>query len=158
MENSLEDKIRTQDQKVLYSYISNYENNCTLINCPLKQFMKIPLKIEDFMEMKIYLLQHGEMLFKNAISKFPFNAKLRLSYGLFLFNKLNKKLKSINEISLLNKLKTNLEDRFLIYKAQRYIEEENGYSSNLKYNSKNSKSNNYKFTLNNIKSLIFGQF
>ena len=154
LENSLEDKIRTQEQKVLYSYISNYENNCTLINCPLKQFMKIPLKVENFMEMKIYLLQHGEMLFKNAISKFPFNAKLRLSYGLFLFNKLNKKLKGINEISLLNKFNTNLEDSFLIYKAQRYIEEENGYSSNLKYNSKNSKSNNYKFTLNNIKSLI----
>ena len=56
LENSLEDKIRTQEQKVLYSYISNYENNCTLINCPLKQFMKIPLKIENFMEMKIYLL------------------------------------------------------------------------------------------------------
>ena len=93
------------------------------------------------------------MLFKNAISKFPFNAKLRLSYGLFLFNKLNKKLKGINEISLLNKFNTNLEDSFLIYKAQRYIEEENGYSSNLKYNSKNSKSNNYKFTLNNINSL-----
>ena len=73
MEEGLEDKIRTCEQKVFYSYISNYEKNFPLIECPLKQFMKIPLKVENFVEMKICLLQHGEILFKNALSKFPFN-------------------------------------------------------------------------------------
>ena len=154
LENSLEDKIRSKEQKILYSYVSNYEVDCTLLNCPLKQFMNIPLKLENFMEMKIYLLQHGEILFKNAVSKFPFNVKLRLSYALFLYNKLNKKLKGINEITILNKFSTNLEDSFLIYKAQRYIQEENGNFQTSKNNSKMVSAVNYKSTNNNIKSLI----
>ena len=162
MEEGLEDKIRTSEQKVLYSYISNYEKNCPLIECPLKQFMKIPLKVENFVEMKICLLQHGEILFKNALSKFPFNTKLRLSHGLFLFNKLNKKLKGTVEITLLNKYDTNLEESFLVYKAQRYIQEENeGTSESSKSSISSQESNSsvvnsytYKSTLNNIRSLI----
>ena len=160
MEENLEDKIRTKEQKVLYSYISNYEKNCSLKECPLKQFMKIPLKVENFVEMKICLLQHGEMLFKNAVSKFPFYAKLRLSYGLFLYNKLNKKLQGTNEITLLNKYNTNLEDSFLVYKAQRYIQEENeginntSNTSNQDSNSFVVNSSSYKSILNTIKSLI----
>ena len=158
MEDNLEDKIRTKEQKVLYSYISNYEKNCSITDCPLKQFMNIPLKVENFVEMKICLLQHGEVLFKNAVAKFPFYAKLRLSYALFLYNKLNKKSQGTNEITLLNKYSTNLEDSFLVYKAQRYIQEENDGISNVNTNSnqENSLVNSltYKTTLNAIKSLI----
>ena len=162
MEENLEDKIRTKEQKVLYSYISNYEKDCPLKECPLKNFMTIPLKIENFVEMKICLLQHGEILFKNALSKFPFNAKLRLSYGLFLYNKLNKKLKGTNEITLLNKYNTNLEESFLVYKTQRYIQEENeGTSIASKSDTSMKESNSsvvnsftYKSTINNIKALI----
>ena len=162
MEDSLEDKIRTKEQKVLYSYISNYEKNCSLNICPLKQFMDIPLKVENFVEMKICLLQHGEILYKHALSKFPFYTKLRLSYGLFLYNKLNKKLQGTNEIALLNKYSNNLEDSFLVYKTQRYIQEENERLSNTnnKNNSSQEKNTNYvnsftyKSALNNIKSLI----
>ena len=163
MEVNLEDKIRTKEQKILYSYITNYEKDCPINNCPLKQFMNIPLKIENFVEMKIYLLQHGEVLFKNAVAKFPFNAKLRLSYGLFLYKRVNKKSKGTTEITLLNKYNTNLEDNFLIYRAQRYIQEENDVFSNTINNSNklNSEKNanevnsiTYKFTINNIKSLI----
>ena len=75
--------------------------------------------------MRICLLQHAEMLYKNAVAKYPFNAKLRLSYGLFLYKRLNKKRRGANEILLLNKYNTNFEDSFLIYKAQRVIEYEN---------------------------------
>ena len=158
LEESLEDKIRTREHKILYSYISNYERSCTLINCPLKQFMNIPLKVENFVEMKVCLLQHAEILYKTAVSKYPFNAKLRISYGLFLYNKLNKKLKGTNEISLLNKYNTNLEESFLIYKAQRFIQEENEgiTSDNEDDNDPNEVVNSvsYKLIINNIKSLI----
>ena len=159
LEESLEDKIRTREHKILFSYIYNYERSCTLINCPLKQFLNIPLKVENFVEMKGCLLQHGEMLYKAAVSKFPFNAKLRISYGLFLYNKLNKKLKGTNEISLLNKYNTNLEESFLIYKAQRYIQEENeGIASDneedIDPNENIVNSVSYKQVINNIKSLI----
>jgi len=159
LEDSLEDKVRTREQKILYSYINNYERNCTLSDCPLKQFMNMPLKVENFVEMKVCLLQHAEILYKNAVSRFPYNAKLRISYGLFLYNKLNKKLKGINEITLLNSFNTNLEDSFLIYKAQRFIIDES--EGNITVNNANNGQNEsiansviYKSLLKNVKSLI----
>ena len=160
MEESLEDKVSSKEHTILYSYISNYEKTCTDINCPLKKFLNLPLKVENFTEMKIYLLQHAEMLYKNAVSKFPFYAKLRLSYGLFIYKKLHKKLRGKNEIIILNKYDTNLEDSFLIYKAQRVIQDDNEEELENKNNSKiEEKANNvnsitYKIILNKIKSLI----
>ena len=120
--------------------------------------MKIPLKVENFVEMKICLLQHGESLYKSAIANHPYNCKLRVSYGLFLFNKMNKKLKGVNEITLLNKFNANLEDSFLAYKAQRYLKDEE--SGELNANEHDDQDSNfvdsitYKSILNSIKSLI----
>ena len=94
------------------------------------------------------------MLYKTAVSKYPFNAKLRLSYAIFLYKRLNKKQKGTNEILLLNKYTTNLEDSFLIYRAQRFIEEENEGRSDSESNSKIVNSVTYKAILNNIKVLI----
>ena len=131
LEDSLEDKIKTREQKILYFYINNYEKDCTDPDCPLKEFLNMQLCVDNFFDMKICLLQHAEMLYKNAVSKYPFNAKLRLSYAIFLYKRLNKKQKGTNEILLLNRYTTNLEDSFLIYRAQRFIEEENeGHSDN----------------------------
>ena len=154
LEDSLEDEIKSREQKILYSYITNYENNCIDNECSLKQFLEYPLKIENFEDMKICLMQHAEMLYKTAVSKYPFNAKLRLSYAIFLYKRLNKKQKGTNEILLLNRYTTNLEDAFLIYRAQRYIEEENEGHSDSQSNSKIVNSVTYKAILNNIKSLI----
>ena len=154
LEDSLEDDIKSREQKLLYSYINNYEKNCTDNECSLKQFLGIQLKIENFQDMKICLLQHAEMLYKNAVSKYPFNAKLRLCYAIFLYKRLNKKQKGTNEILLLNRYTTNLEDAFLIYRAQRYIEEENEGHSDSETNTKTVNSITYKAILNNIKSLI----
>ena len=125
LEESLYDKIRTREQKILYSYIYNYELTCINEVCGLKSFLKIPLKVENFNNMRIYLLRHAEILYKVAISKYPFNAKLRLSYALFLFQKLNKKQQGTNEILLLNKYSTSFEDSFLVFRAQKLIENEN---------------------------------
>ena len=154
LEDSLEDEIKAREQKILYSYIDNYEKNCTDNECSLKQFLEYPMKIENFQDMKICLLQHAEMLYKSAVSKFPFNAKLRLSYAIFLYKRLNKRQKGTNEILLLNRYTTNLEDAFLIYRAQRYIEEENEGHSDSETNTKIVNSVTYKAILNNIKSLI----
>jgi len=152
LEDCLEDKIKTREQKILYFYINNYERDCTDSDCPLKQFLNMKLCIENFSDMKICLLQHAEILYKNAVSKYPFNAKLRLSYAIFLYKRLNKKQKGTNEILLLNRYTTNLEDSFLIYRAQRFIEEENeGHSDS---ETKTVNSSTYKAILNNIKVLI----
>ena len=158
LEETLSEKIKTKQQKVLYSYINNYERNCSMTVCPLKQFMKIPLKVENFVEMKICLLQHAEILYKNAISKYPYNVKLRISYGLFLFNRMNKKLKGVSEIALLDKFSTNLEDSYLAYKAQRFLKDEESGELNLNEHDNQDasfiNSLSYKSILNSIKSLI----
>ena len=62
--------------------------------------------------MKISLLQHAELLCKAAVSKYPLDAKLRLNYAIFPYKRLNKKQKGTNEILLLNKHRTNIEDSF----------------------------------------------
>ena len=154
LEDSLEDKIKPKEQKILYFYINNFERSCTDPDCSLKQFLNITLSIENFSDMKICLLQHAEMLYKTAVSKYPFNAKLRLSYAIFLYKRLNKKQKGTNEILLLNRYNTNLEDSFLVYRAQRFIEEENEGHSDKESNSKIVNSVTYKAILNNIKVLI----
>ena len=154
LEDSLEDKIKTREQKILYFYINNYEKDCTDPDCPLKEFLNMQLCVDNFFDMKICLLQHAEMLYKNAVSKYPFNAKLRLSYAIFLYKRLNKKQKGTNEILLLNRYTTNLEDSFLIYRAQRFIEEENEGHSDNDNNIKTVNSVTYKAILNNIKVLI----
>ena len=154
LEDCLEDKIKPREQKILYFYINNYERDCTDPDCSLKQFLHMEMNLKNFPDMKICLLQHAEMLYKNAVSKYPFNAKLRLSYAIFLYKRLNKKQKGTNEILLLNKYSTNLEDSFLIYRAQRFIEEENEGRSDSESNSKIVNSVTYKAILNNIKVLI----
>ena len=154
LEESLNDKIRTREQKILYSYIDDYEQTCTNEECELKYFLKKPLKIENFNEMKKFLLLHAEMLYKIAISKYPFNSKLRLSFALFLFNKMNKKQEGTNELLLLSKYSSSFEDSFLIYRAQKLIEEENSGLSIDTTVQKTISKLCYKAILNNIRSIM----
>ena len=121
LETTLDEKLKTREYKILFYHISKYESECTKQNCYLKQFMKIPFKPENIASLKILLLKHTEILYKEAISKYPNNIKLRLAYCLFLFNKLNNRVKAKNELFLLYKFETNLESSFFIYKIQNYI-------------------------------------
>ena len=120
LEDSLAEKLKIKEFKLLFSYINEYEAKCTDPNCHLKNFLKIPFKTENFETMKILLLQHAELLYKQAISKHPNNIKLRIGFIIFLFKKINKKSKGKNEIILLNKFETNFECSFLIYKVQKF--------------------------------------
>ena len=158
LEDSLAEKIKTKEFKLLFSYITDYEAKCTDQNCFLKCFMKIPFKTENFEALKILLLQHAELLYKQAISKHPNNIKLRIGFIMFLFKKINKKLKGKNEIILLNKFETNLECSYLIYKVQKYIsdnmnDKEEEIETNNNENSI-SQSMYYKEITKGIKSMI----
>ena len=123
LEDSLAEKLKTREFKLLFSYITDYEDKCTDQNCHLKSFMKIPFKPENFENLRILLLQHAELLYKQSILKHSNNIKLRIGYIFFLFKKLNKKLKGKNEIILLDKFESNFECSFLIYKLKKYIED-----------------------------------
>ena len=156
---SFSDKINVQEIKLLFSYILNYESKCTEKDCFLKKFLKMPIKPENLESLKILLLQHAEILYKDAITEEPNNIKLRISYILFLFNKLKKKLKCKNELSMLNKFENNFETSFLIYKTYKYINDNINDSNN---NTKESNDNNinitqamnYKLLSDEIKTLI----
>ena len=119
----------------------------------------MPIKPENLESLKILLLQHAEILYKDAITEEPNNIKLRISYILFLFNKLKKKLKCKNELSMLNKFENNFETSFLIYKTYKYINDNINDSNN---NTKESNDNNinitqamnYKLLSDEIKTLI----
>ena len=107
--------------------------------------------------MKIILFQHAKFLYKKAISKFPFHIKLRISYGLFLFKQLNKKLEGKNNIILLNKCNANLEENFLIYKFQKYFNEHMSSEKKINKLNKNiylSQSKASTKIINDIKYLI----
>ena len=154
LEESLYDQIRTREQKLLYSYINNYERTCTDEQCGLKSFLKIPLKPQNFSDMRICLLQHAELLYRDALTRYPFYVKLRLSYALFLYKKVNKKQQGTNEVLLLNKYSTNFEDSFLIFRAQKLIEDENIGNSFEDVNSKTISPIIFKAILNNIKNTM----
>ena len=152
LEDSLAEKIKTKENKLIFTYIINHENKCVQKNCFIKMFMEIPFNVKNFENLKILLLQHAETLYKNAISKQPFNIKLRMSYILFLIKKMNKIIKAKNELILLNKFEKNFECSFIIYKIQKYLDEnkENIDAENINY----SQSFSFKSINNEIKILI----
>jgi len=158
LEDSLAEKIKTKEFKLLFSYISDFESKCTDQNCHLKSFMKMQFKTENFEALKILLLQHAELLYKQAISKYPYNIKLRIGFIMFLFKKINKKLRGKNEIILLNKFETNLECSYLIYKVQKYISDNmnDKEEEEIEYNNENSipQSMYYKEKTKGIKTMI----
>ena len=121
IEDSLAETIKTREYKLLFIYISKYEEKCSDPNCFLKSFMKIEFVPDNFETLRILLLKHAEMLYKYAINKYPNNIKLRIGFILFLFKKINKKLKGKNEIISLDKFEKNLECSFLAYKVKKYF-------------------------------------
>ena len=153
LEDSLAEKIKSKEYKLLISYILNHESKCSNQNCYIKMFMKIPFKVTNFDTLKVLLLQHAELLYKNGISKQPYNIKLRISYILFLIKRMNKKLKGKNELLLLNKFEKNLECSFIIYKIQKYLDE-NEESEEVEKNINYSQSISNKLISNEIKTLI----
>ena len=125
----------------LQSYIYFYEKDCHIKDCPLKKYLKFYHKKLD---PSIFLIQHIEILYQNAYTKYPHDFQIKLNYAIFLFLKLNKKptcFKILEELSLTN---LSLEESFLLYrynkkfKAENTIndklEEDNDTINELKYN------------------------
>ena len=67
LEDSLAERNKSKQFKILFSYIINCEDECTDPNCYLKKFMKIKFSQENFEALRILLLQHAEILYKRSI-------------------------------------------------------------------------------------------
>ena len=157
LEESLSKKSNAYQFKLLFSYILNHIGKCIKKECYLKQFMNIPFRPENYDLLKILLLQHAEILYREAIANEPHNIKLRISYIIFLFKKINKKSKAEQELNSLNKFNVNFECHFLIYKIQKYINKNKNDEENIKEVSHTvnySDSLSYKLILNKIKIIL----
>ena len=155
LENVLNEKVRTSELKILYAYISQHVEKCSDKNCSLKTFTNFEFKVENFKYFKILLLKHAELLYKDAIAKEPYNIKLRISYILFLINKINKIFAGKKELISLNKFEHNFENSFLIYKIKKNLErislvKEEKSNKEIDF----TKSNSYKLRINEIKIMI----
>ena len=137
LEESFDQIVKTKEFKLLYCYIGDYETTCIEKDCYLKQFLNLPLKKENFENLKLLLLYHVESIYKKEIFKNPKDIKLRIAYILFLFEKLNRKIKAKNELIFLTKFELNLEYSFLIYKLKKFFE--NNMNKELNPNEINSK-------------------
>jgi hypothetical protein len=124
-----------ESKALLIGYISGYEENCTLKECALKKYT---FNYEqNKTEIDLHLYQHAEYLYQNGISKFPFCVCLRISYALFILNKMNRRQQANIELVNAEKYSPTFEEQFIIYRNKKLIEEKNNGS-----NCDNEKENN----------------
>ena len=115
-----DESIDRSKELVLKGYIYLYEENCAIMDCPLKRLLLHEGSIKERIK---NLLLHIEVLFVNAIDKYPMDTRIRISYAFFLLIKLKKKYHSLMQLENAQNLKSTLEDEFLQYKLRKYIED-----------------------------------
>ncbi len=112
----------------LQSYIYFYEKDCHIKDCPLKKYLKFYYKNLD---PSIFLIQHIEILYQNAYTKYTHDFQIKLNYAIFLFLKLNKKqtcFKILEDLSMTN---LSLEESFLLYRYNKKFRTENTINDKL---------------------------
>ena len=62
-------------------------------------------------------------MYRLGIFKFPNCSALRISYALFLIERLNKKLEAVNELNQGAALSPTLDEQFVIYRYKKLTEE-----------------------------------
>ena len=122
---SAKEKANTRENDIfLEGYIKNYEDMCTTPNCPLKKYT-----FGDYSERKnlarnhlntliILLYQHIEVLFKNALNRFPSCVRLRLYYIEFLNEVMHKRTHALSELYHIIRTGSiqTFEENYLIFK------------------------------------------
>lgn len=117
---NLKDKSRKW-KILLKGYAYQYETSCLIVGCPLKKYL---LSLERKAEINVFLLQHAEILFKRAISKFPANISLRLGYCFFLLEYLNLRQQASQELNKAENHGPSFSENFIIYRFKRLTEEQ----------------------------------
>jgi hypothetical protein len=106
---------------LLKGYIFLYEESCATDDCELKKYLA---NMENNLDSAIFLYQHAETLYQNAISKFPNCTALRISYAFFLLEKINKKSQANLELMNTEKYNPRFDEQFIIYRYKKLIEEQ----------------------------------
>ena len=104
---------------ILKSYISTIEETCTLVDCPLKNYLK---SLEEGNDSKYLLLKHLEKIFKYGISKFKNDPMLKNAYSMFLLIQMNHKKQAMIELKTISDEQISFNRRYSIYRCKKLIE------------------------------------
>ena len=118
----------------LRGFIYIHNEQCTLIDCPLKKYVK---ELESGKDIIAYLYQHAQSMFQLGISKFPYCTSLRMSYAFFLVERMNNRVKSLMELKTAEKYSPSFEEQFIIYRLKKIFEEQSNESINEDEDSEN---------------------
>lgn len=107
---------------LLRGYIEKYEETCSLKDCALKKYLS-SYKTSNI-DAVVFLLQHCEYMYQAAISKFPNNTSIRISYAFFLLERMNKKQQASLELANTEKHFPTFEEEFIIFRYKKLLEEQ----------------------------------
>ena len=107
---------------LLRGYIEKYEETCSLKDCALKKYLS-SYKTSNI-DAVVFLLQHCEYMYQAAISKFPNNTSIRISYAFFLLERMNKKQQASLELANTEKHFPSFEEEFIIFRYKKLLEEQ----------------------------------
>ena len=141
---------------ILESLISEIEENCFLLDCPLKKYLR---NLKNGNECPVLLYQYCINLFEYGISKFPNDIDLKNNYSIFLVTNMNYKNKAL---MIINSIKKSISfmDNYKIYRTLKLIENwnfslENKNNINLRFKNNTKEFKSLIKTLNNLNYLIF---
>ena len=131
---------------VLESLISKIEENCIILDCPLKKYNE---NMKKGIECPFLLNQFCDKLFEYGISKFPEDIDLKINYSIILTINVNYKNKALMILNSININKITFENSYYIYRAVKLIEK-----WNFSIIEQNNSVFEYKQNIQDFKSLI----
>ena len=121
--NIIEKRDKSRDNLIiLKSLIAKIEQNCILIDCPLKKYIE---HLKNGIECPFLLNEYCQILFEYGISKFTNDQSLKNNYAIFLITTMNYKKKAL---IILNSIKANtlsFQNKFDIYRTLRLVDKWN---------------------------------
>ena len=128
---------------MLKSYISTTEETCTLVECPLKDYLK---SLEEGNDSQYLLLKYLEKIFKYGISKFKNDPMLKNSYSMFLLIQMNHKKQAMIELKSISDEQISFNRRYSIHRCRKLIEKWSDQSNSYYFH--------YRMNVNEFKELI----
>ena len=104
---------------ILKTLITNYEQNCVLIDCPLKKYIE---NMQKGIEYPFLLNQYCQKLFEYGIAKFSGDNSLKYNYSIFLVTAMNYKKKALMILNTIKKKALSFQNKYDVYRALRLID------------------------------------
>ena len=108
-------------QLALRGYAVHAERTCTMKNCALSKYIKA---MNTPNEAIMHIYSHIELIYQAGISRNPFSVKLRISYLLFLIQRVSKHYLALHQIAICISIeRSSLEEQFILFRYQKLYDE-----------------------------------